>query len=704
MELAAVEKMLGEDFEETDGFKIAKHLCKLYNSADNQNISKVQNLVIRALDKYESFGESKIILDSLLRELGLFPYLDVDELSISDALAYFAHSADIGSEEEVVFHGPQAEVFYKLINGQSIVLSAPTSFGKSLIIDAVIASNVFNNMVILVPTISLIDETRRRLAKFKDTYKIITHSLQSKEAKNIYILTQERVLEDDFIDKVDFFVIDEFYKLSPWSDDGNRCALLNEAFYRLYKKCTRFYMLGPNIQGVAGEFIENVKFEFIKYNYNTVVTQFHDYTTSKKEAKLIDICKIVKGQTIVFCSSPDKANTVASSLCDNISAEGDIQNNNLADWLSSHYHQNWILTKAIRAGIGIHHARMPRGVSQYIVDLFNNGKLKFLVCTSTLIEGVNTSAKNIICYDDRISRKKLDIFTFNNIAGRSGRMFKHFIGNVYLLSPPPEDSLPFVDVPVYSQDKNTPDSLLLNIDDEDLTDSSRERIKPFLEQKDLSIETIRKNKTVEPKQQIFFAKVLAKNFGNWSGMLLWRGFPEYGQLAFICDLMWTYFEGSSLGNRSVSSAKQLAFRINQLSSKPSIGELVQNRLDYSPADDVTKVISNILDFNRLWAGFHFPRLLRTIGYIVNDLLSSKKSTYSCDYVPYATAVENMFYDPSIIALEEYGLPLEVATLFESSISTGGNLDLAISKLSKLNCNMCNDPVDKEFLLRAQKGI
>ena len=85
-----------------------------------------------------------------------------------------------------------------------MVLSAPTSFGKSLIVDALIASGKFKNIVIVVPTISLIDETRRRLSKFKKQFKIVTHSLQSPADKNIYILTQERVLEEDFIGDVDF--------------------------------------------------------------------------------------------------------------------------------------------------------------------------------------------------------------------------------------------------------------------------------------------------------------------------------------------------------------------------------------------------------------------------------------------------------------------------------------------------------------------
>ena len=181
-------------------------------------------------------------------------------------------------------------MFSLLISGKSVVLSAPTSFGKSLIIDAVISTHKYSNIVIIVPTISLIDETRRRLnQKFSSDYKIITHSSQQASTKNIYVLTQERALEKDLIQEVDFFVIDEFYKLSLWSDNTDRCVLLNEAFYRLYKKCRHFYMLGPNIEGVIGEFNHDVNFEFRKYNFQTVVTEFHDLNTKDKDETLTSL-------------------------------------------------------------------------------------------------------------------------------------------------------------------------------------------------------------------------------------------------------------------------------------------------------------------------------------------------------------------------------------------------------------------------------
>ena len=105
------------------------------------------------------------ILDALIRELGLFPYLEQDELSLPDLLAYEYHRP-LNYDEPIVFHREQALVYRRLLAGDNVILSAPTSFGKSKVIDAIIASRKHRHIVVIVPTLALIDETRRRLARF----------------------------------------------------------------------------------------------------------------------------------------------------------------------------------------------------------------------------------------------------------------------------------------------------------------------------------------------------------------------------------------------------------------------------------------------------------------------------------------------------------------------------------------------------------
>lgn len=167
----------------------------------NQNGINVegQELLLRVLDRKDDFLEYADIVISLIRQYGLYPYLKNFELSLSDEVACEIHKPD--GLRNIVFHSKQNEIYYTLIHKGNIVLSAPTSFGKSLIIDSIIASNLYNNIMIIVPSIALIDETRKRLIKYNEQYRVVSFSGQSLGKRNIFVLTQERAL--DYIDKAD---------------------------------------------------------------------------------------------------------------------------------------------------------------------------------------------------------------------------------------------------------------------------------------------------------------------------------------------------------------------------------------------------------------------------------------------------------------------------------------------------------------------
>jgi hypothetical protein len=69
-------------------------------------------------------------------------------------------------------------------------------------------------------------------------------------------------------------------------------------------------------------------------------------------------------------------------------------------------------------------------------------------------------------------------------------MGQHYIGDVNLFNPAPSDPLPLVDIPVLSQPDNTSPSLLMQIDDEDLTTRSKKKLEAFLKQEFLDYETL----------------------------------------------------------------------------------------------------------------------------------------------------------------------------------------------------------------------
>ncbi|HBY2484992.1 TPA: helicase, partial [Klebsiella pneumoniae] len=116
-----------------------------------------RDLVIRALDKIDFFDAvEKSLLLSMVRSVGLYPYIKpyLDEVSDDDRLAYEIHRID-NVEPGMVFHRLQAHVYNLLMQRKNVVLSASTSVGKSLVIDAILASKQYSKIVVVVPTIAL---------------------------------------------------------------------------------------------------------------------------------------------------------------------------------------------------------------------------------------------------------------------------------------------------------------------------------------------------------------------------------------------------------------------------------------------------------------------------------------------------------------------------------------------------------------------
>jgi len=60
-----------------------------------------------------------------------------------------------------------------LNSDNNIIVSAPTSFGKSLLIEEFVSSKKFKNIIIIQPTLALLDETRKKLRKYDNDYEVV---------------------------------------------------------------------------------------------------------------------------------------------------------------------------------------------------------------------------------------------------------------------------------------------------------------------------------------------------------------------------------------------------------------------------------------------------------------------------------------------------------------------------------------------------
>lgn len=699
-------------FNNWDYFLIS--LINEYNKHHNKSL--VQDIVIRSLERRKDI-ENDFILDHLLGELGLFPYVENNTTS-KDLFRKSIFSTP--HDENKIFHIRQAEVFHRLMNGENIILSAPTSFGKSLIIEAIVSSYEFNNIVIVVPTIALIDELKKKLYKYKEHYNIVSQVNQKTDKRNIFILTQERVLESKNILSVDFFIIDEFYKLAPSSLHDERCDRLNLAFKLLYSKCNRFYMLGPRINGLVEGIEDELRCTFLKFDsYITVATNeyYYDIPTKGKDAVIdIERDKILfpllnsigrKEQTVIYCKSPKRASLLMRRLLDSGLLTSDNINDELAVWLSNSFHEEWSLVQGVKHGIAYHHAQLPRAVGALFVDLFNESRINTLICTSTLIEGVNTNAKNIIIYDDCIGRKKLDMFTFNNISGRSGRMFKHFIGNVYILGKKPSIELPFIDVPVVTQSDNASESLLLHMGN-DISDNNKERIKKFYEQDVLPLSLLLKHQGVNPNILIELAKDIICNLKDWNKIMCWDGiYPKNIQLKHLSELLYNYFNINMMANGTVRSARQLNKKLIDIINKVDDKELIIQDYEYGLSQDsnysIDDSIQAIFNFKKNLVNYNLPKLI----FAINDVQEYVFTNYNYgagDYKKFATNLENFYFPSAINTLEEFGIPNQISKkIFEKNIiDQPDDIDFVLDFLSttKSRSHEYLNEFELDFLKRA----
>jgi hypothetical protein len=421
------------------------------------------------------------LIDQVLFSVGLYPYMSEDAADWRRNGFKALYRDPINNE--FIYHEEQSRALNLFISGADAILSAPTSFGKSALLDALITVKGFSRVAIVVPTLALLDEVKRRLQRrFSKNYIIISHpqhldSLDQDDSV-IIITTQERLLGIEIEFSFDLFVIDEFYKMDTTASGNHlpnhRAAALNRVFARYGATSKQMLLLGPTIDGIEEFNVRHRAFKKYSTDFRPVAINLFDRTNEKdplaETKRILENCG--SEPTLIYCASPTSANTLAAEIAGLASSPSPVID--FAEWIGDNIHPEWDVAKSLKCGVGIHHGRVPRSIASYQVKLFDSGHLPVLICTSTLIEGVNTSAKNIIIYDKTIDgRKGLNKFEKDNIKGRAGRLKKHFIGNVFVLRETKKTRSYDPDLPLLKGGVDIPRSMLPQMPDEALTSDER---------------------------------------------------------------------------------------------------------------------------------------------------------------------------------------------------------------------------------------
>jgi len=618
-----------------------------------RTIAQDAEIAIRLLDRGEDFEAvlpgSREVIDSLAREAGLFPYMS-DDLSLGYALAREVHRVP-NFVPASYFHAEQRSVFSKLLAGDNVVLSAPTSFGKTLLVDALIAAKQPKLAIIVVPTIALLEERRRTLIQRFPEYKVVTQSFQPLEGDKVILVgTQERILERADLPDPDLFVIDEFYKLDL-TKDKVRARSLHLLLAKYIDVAKQVYLLGPSIEANPVDAEGRANFSFIKTHYSPVAA---DVIQVQPPGADPDTLANILGDereasSLVYCRSPKSARTVSRQLIERGVRQSTDLLGRLAGWLRENYHPDWYLADALERGIGIHHGRVPRAIAHLMVQLFNAGHIKVLLCTSSLIEGVNTAAENVLIYDKYISTSKLDRFTFDNIKGRAGRMFRHFVGKVYLFNPAPEQVYETLDIPLLTGPDKLSDREILQLPEARLSPTNQARRKRLLDQLSVPEPILAEFARfgIEDIEKIYLELIELLESNDRS--LCWTGIGRYPQVLRSMEAVWGRIDFEKHG---VHSARQFALFATRLAANDTLKEFLAS---VANGDDVDESLDLAFNFLK-GAEYSFVDPLRLLEKLIHAALDDETV---CDYSKFLAGLTSWGLPGHLKALEELGVPTPI---------------------------------------------
>ncbi|WAP67695.1 DEAD/DEAH box helicase [Jiella pelagia] len=374
--------------------------------------------------------------------------------------------------------------------------SAPTASGKTFLVlhwvlDYIRTTNT-RVAIYLAPTralVSEIEENLKELCADIDGIEIVSLPLQtayisaiSKHKKTVFVFTQERIhllanlLEDQLF--ADLLLVDEAHKIG----DHQRGVILQDAVERLCRTNPNIktVFVSPSTQNPgellqdapAGAFTASIDSDMPTVLQNVILVEQaprkpKDWNLDLKSANStlnLGVLKLAnkpaglrkrlafiaaaaggRGGTLVYCNGAAEAEDVAHLISQlGVGVPPDDQElRDLADLARKGVHRNYQLAPLVEKGVAFHYGNMPSLIRTEVERLFRSGKIKFLACTSTLIEGVNLSCRTIVVRGPRKGKgHPMEPHDFWNLAGRAGRWGNEFQGNILCIDPYDEKAWP----------------------------------------------------------------------------------------------------------------------------------------------------------------------------------------------------------------------------------------------------------------------
>lgn len=532
---------------------------------------KIISLLVETFKNEPSF---KLYAEAILSKLGNFPalkFLNVQNKQIESLPLEREVEKRLKSEiqktsnGEYIFTDAQFQVRKDLEYFDYFSFSGPTSIGKSFILKDYIRYLIHKNgpsaeyvMVLLVPTRALISQvvSDLRIEINSKSINIASHPVLTtyalrKYKHHIFVFTPERLLSYVSANNpsIKYLFVDEAQKVIAENDP--RSSLYYHSIYETSRRfATKIIFASPNIPNpdIFLKLFEKDDRGFLAVREQTVSQNRYFIDCYKKRFSLFselgeeieitnvqlstDVNELVQGigksvSNLIYCNGISETVNRAKDFANHLENIASKNIEEVIEFVSNYVHKDYYLIECLKKGVAFHHGKMPQRIRRKIEDLFTmkESPLRYIFCTSTLLEGVNLPAKNIFIFNDNHGMHVFEKIDFENLIGRAGRLTKEFSGNVICIK---DNESRWKDAGglLNKADLNKIDSFIVN--------KQRNRKKEFLNiGKSLANESLSTALKMGEQENItHYASIVLLHHIENEGSILKAGFLEKNKKAF----------------------------------------------------------------------------------------------------------------------------------------------------------------------------
>lgn len=169
--------------------------------------------------------------------------------------------------------------------------------------------------------------------------------------------------------------------------------------------------------------------------------------------------------------------------------------------------------------------------------------------------------------------------------------------------------------------------------------------------------------------------------------------PNSGQLNHINKIAEKYFNIKSFASGAVKSDVQLSRKIVSILKNETLKDIIDQDYEYFSEDDDSFTIDDAVlrnfDFRRKILGHYYPVIINAINNI-QEYVFTKFGYKAGNYKAFILRVESLNVTPSLMTLEEYGIPISISLKANKiwKVKDSDSFDEAIDKIK--SCSFSDD--------------